>query len=453
MRLLIAVFLCKLAYFFGSKIGKGSSLPGKVALKLCPDALSRLKLPRIIIAVTGSNGKSSTAELIAHILQSTGMSTGWNREGSNQTEGIATLLLRKASPGGTVKCDALVLECDERYAPKIFAGVKPSVLLVTNLCRDQLTRNGHHEFVLDCLYEAVRIAKDGGAQLVLSADDPYTAVLGIDEDAAVSWFGVGCGAVQSSSVSGMYDDGAFCPRCKERMEYDYRTAAHFGGYRCNACGFTRPGADIEVTEFDTLSGEVTLGGTGTGHDGTRTRLAAPSLNSAYNLAAALAAAGMAGLDVKEAASSIDGYELSGGRTMHLPISKANVTLQICKHENSLAYNRCFEWITERGRECSVVIMVDSISRKYYTSETSWLWDIDFDILADECVNEIVLAGRYSGELMMRLLMSGVDLGKYCELKDTTMLRESIENFKTDDVDVITCFADKAKLLKELGIRN
>ena len=112
MKVFLAVIICKLLYFIGSLIGRGSSLPGQVALAICPGALESLKLPKIIIAVTGSNGKTSTTELLAHTLARCGMSVGWNHEGSNQIEGVATLLFRIASLSGKVKRDALVFECD-----------------------------------------------------------------------------------------------------------------------------------------------------------------------------------------------------------------------------------------------------------------------------------------------------------------------------------------------------
>jgi len=171
LKVFIAVFICRILYFIGKQLGKGSSLPGKVVLRIFPDILEQLKLPETVIAVTGSNGKTTTTELIVHVLKATGKSVGWNHEGSNQTEGIATLLLRVASLNGKVDRDAIVMECDERYARKIFEKVRPSALLVTNLCRDQLTRNGHPEFIEDCIREAVKTTGKE-TKLILNADDP-----------------------------------------------------------------------------------------------------------------------------------------------------------------------------------------------------------------------------------------------------------------------------------------
>ena len=114
MRKLLAIVVCKLGRFVGKLIGKGSSMPGKFALKICPDILKRVQLPPHIIAVTGSNGKTSTVEMIATVLRGQGKNVIYNAEGSNQVEGVTTLILTHATLGGKVNADVLLLESDER---------------------------------------------------------------------------------------------------------------------------------------------------------------------------------------------------------------------------------------------------------------------------------------------------------------------------------------------------
>jgi len=113
----------------------------------------------------------------------------------------------------------------------------------------------------------------------------------------------------------------------------------------------------------------------------------------------------------------------------------------------MSYNQSMAWIVRQRKPCTVIVMVDTISRKYYTSETSWLWDVDFDILGEGCVQNVVLAGRYFNELMARFTMSAVDPGKVSYVKDMAALRSCVARRGTEPVYAITCFADKAKLLK------
>ena len=147
MRVFFVILVCKLLHFIGKLIGKGSSLPGKYALKLDRNILKKIKMPEYIIAVTGSNGKTSTVEMIAHILQEGGKTVAYNKEGSNQIEGVTTFILCNSTMGGKVKSDILLIESDERFAQYTFKYFKPTHYVITNLYRDQLTRNGHPEWV------------------------------------------------------------------------------------------------------------------------------------------------------------------------------------------------------------------------------------------------------------------------------------------------------------------
>jgi len=437
--------MCKILYILGKMLGKGSSLPGKIILRMFPDVLEQLKLPKTIIAVTGSNGKTTTAELIARALSANGMKVGWNYEGSNQTEGVATLLLRISSFSGNVKYDAIVMECDERYAKKIFEKVRPSALLVTNLCRDQLTRNGHPEFIEDCLRAAVDVVNDD-IKLVLNADDPYVSALAtrsvIDRNGVV-WFGISSDSAVSPN-KGMYDDGAFCPLCKERMTYAYHIAGHYGSYKCTSCYLKRNSPKVEGTVHE--NGYLEF------NNGLKMKMALPSVTGAYNFCAAVAIAEVAGVSASDAVNVLNEYKLTGGRTVALNVGiNRDGLLLVSKHENSFAYDRSLSWIVEQKRICSVIVVVDSISRKYYTSETSWLWDIDFGLLVDDDddIINIVLAGTYANELAMRFAMTDIDQSKISYVADLKNLREHIKKNTMGKFYVLTCFADKAKVVKAL----
>ena len=218
MRKFLAILVCKAGRFVGKLVGKGSSLPGKYALKICPDILSRVELPPHIIAVTGSNGKTSTVEMIAAILRASGKTVVYNEEGSNQIEGVTTMVLTHATMGGRMKADVLLIESDERYAARSFRFFHPTEFVESNLYRDQLTRNGHPEWVFD----ALRPAMAPETELILNADDPLSSCFAEGHDPKkVKWFGMDECSISTKEPSGMYRDGAYCPICKGHMEYDY----------------------------------------------------------------------------------------------------------------------------------------------------------------------------------------------------------------------------------------
>ena len=207
MKVIFTIIVCKLLRLFGKPVGKGSSLPGQIALKICPDILSRIELPEYIIAVTGSNGKTSTVEMIAHILTQNGKSVSWNREGSNQIEGVTTLVLSSCTLGKKVKSDILLIESDERFARYTFKYIKPTHYVITNLYRDQLTRNGHPEWVFDALKDSIYPE----TQLILNADDPLVSLFGWGKENVV-WFGADKLSTDTETLESVYNDGAYCPR-------------------------------------------------------------------------------------------------------------------------------------------------------------------------------------------------------------------------------------------------
>jgi UDP-N-acetylmuramyl tripeptide synthase len=436
VRKFLAIALCKLGRFVGKLVGKGSSLPGKLALKVCPDILSRVQLPAHIIAVTGSNGKTSTVEMIAAILRADGKTVVYNEEGSNQIEGVATLILTHATMGGRVRADVLLIESDERYAAKSFRYFHPTEFVITNLYRDQLTRNGHPEWVYDALLPAVH----GDTELILNADDPLSSCFARGHE-KVKWFGLDQCSISTDAPTGTYHDGAYCPVCHGPMAYDYVHYNHIGAYRCAKCGHQKPPADYTVTAVDLASGTLSLGGQ------VSVQLAFRSIYNVYNILAAYAACRECGVPSETAASVLSNYLLKNGRMQTFRLGGRHGTLLTSKHENSIAYDTNLRYIAASGTDCTVLILVDAVSRKYFTSETSWLWDIDFDLLDVPHVREIVLSGRYCNDLAERFSFTG--LKNWRVQPDIAAAAAELKTAGTGEVYAVTCFSDRDKLLSHV----
>ncbi|MEG1684073.1 MAG: Mur ligase family protein, partial [Oscillospiraceae bacterium] len=362
MRKFLAIVVCKLLRLVGRFVGKGSSLPGKYALRICPDILGQIQLPRCIIAVTGSNGKTSTVEMIAAILRQAGCTVAYNEEGSNQIEGVVTLVLCNATLDGKMQADVLLIESDERYAAQSFQYFQPTHFIITNLYRDQLTRNGHPEWVA----EALRPALHPQTALFLNADDPLVSCFARGRD-RVKWFGVDPCDFDTKEPVGMYRDGALCPVCKAPMVYDGYHYNHIGFYHCTACDHRRHDTDYTATRVDLEQGEVEL-------DGTLTiPLAFSSIYHVYNLLAAYAVCSSLGVSNEVISQVISNYMLKNGRVVQFTLGAHAGTLLVSKHENSVAYDSNLRYVRNTKKPCTVLLIVDAISRKYFTGETSWLW--------------------------------------------------------------------------------
>ena len=431
----LAILVCKLGRFVGKLVGKGSSMPGKFALKICPDILARVRLPEHIIAVTGSNGKTSTVEMIAAILRAGGKHVVYNEEGSNQIEGVTTLVLTHATFGGRVKADVLLIESDERYAAHSFKFFHPTQFVITNLYRDQLTRNGHPEWVYDAILPAIH----PDTELILNADDPLSGCFAIGHD-RVKWFGLDRCSFDSEAPTGVYHDGAYCPVCKAPMEYDYVHYNHIGAYRCTKCGHARPATDYTATAVDLDQGKLTLDNSVT------IQLAFRSIYNVYNILAAYAACRRVGIAPDTIASVISTYILKNGRMQKFTLGQHHGTLLTSKHENSIAYDTNLRYIASTKADCVVLVIVDAVSRKYFTSETSWLWDIDFDQLDKPHVKKIILSGRYCNDLAERFSFTGISRGVWSVEPDIAAAAAGLKAEGSEELYVVTCFSDRDKLL-------
>jgi len=437
MKLKLAILLCKVLRFVGGLLGKGSSLPGQFALKVCPDVLGRLKLPKHIIAVTGSNGKTSTVEMIAAVLRNDGRQVVYNKEGSNQIEGVTTLLLTNCSLKGEVKGDVLLLESDERYARHTFKWFRPTHFVITNLYRDQLTRNGHPEWV----YESIQPAIHPETVLVLNADDPLVSCFGTEyEEQRVAWFGLEEFEGSTYEHHGVYDDGQRCPICKAKLTYLYHHYHHIGHYMCPNCGHHRHMPDFMGTKLDLDEGKLTINGKHT------IDLAFRSIYNVYNIMAAWSVCALCGCDKDKMAAALSSYVLKNGRMVTFKLGDRKGTLLTSKHENSVAYDTNLGYIAAAKEPCEVMVIVDAISRKYFTGETSWLWDIDFDLLACDHVEKVWLCGKYVHDLALRFDCSRVDGDKVILCEGIGDAAARLKREGDLPLYVLTCFSDRDKLL-------
>lgn len=438
MRKLLAIIVCRLLKFVGGFVGKGTSLPGKYALKICPDILRRIQKPEMIVAVTGSNGKTSTVEMIASVLKASGKTVAYNVEGSNQIEGVTTMILNSCTLSGKMKQDVLLIESDERYTKYTFRWFHPTHYVITNLYRDQLTRNGHPEWVFDAVKESVF----DDTTLILNADDPLVSLFGQHRD-NVLWIGLDHIADDTEQFVGAYNDALYCPVCSKPMVYDYYHFNHIGSFRCTACGFARHPTDFTVTDVDLDAGKITINGTDD------VSLAFKSIYNIYNILAAYTVCAQLGISGTQIAKCVSNYILKNGRYVEFTLGSHPGTFLISKHENSISYDMSFRYAMAQKKPCSVVIIVDAVSRKYFTSETSWLWDINFDLLDSELVRRVYLCGKYSSDLAMRFSFTKVPQEKLRVFSDLEEACAEIRSNGDEQLYAVTCFSDQNKFMSHV----
>ena len=414
-------------------------MPGKIALKLYPDVLKAIKLPKYIIAVTGSNGKTSTVEMIHEVLNKASLTVAYNAEGSNQIDGIVTLILSNVDYDGNFNKDVLLIESDERYAQYTFKYICPTHYVITNLYRDQMTRNGHPDFVLKEISKSIK--KE--SQLIINADDPIINSLFDDYKNDKCYFSINKNSYSTKSNDFIYDDGYYCPKCKAKMIYDYHIFGHVGKYKCSKCSFKTNKPNYQITSIDLEKKQLII------DKKYKISLAFNSMYNAYNILAAYSVCKQLNIDSNIICSALNNYLIKNGRVKNFNLNNHLGTLLISKHENSVSYNQNIKYVVDYKKSVTVFLMVDAISRKYFTSETSWLWDINFESLNASNIKKIVVTGRYASDVALRLSYANIDFKKVYINPNIKEAITYLANNAKGHSFVLTCFSDEYKFMNEV----
>ncbi len=377
----------------------GGTLPGRVGLALAPELLTTLarRLPRGVVMVTGTNGKTTSAHLLGEILTGAGLAVVRNDSGANLASGLATALAVNR------RADVAVLETDEATVPRVAAALRPEVVAVSNFFRDQLDRYGELSTTVDHVRRGLAHVSPSGVA-VLNADDPNVANLAAAGRAV--YFGLS-GPGASAGASGAENaDVRRCPACGGVLVYDVCQYAHLGSYVCTACGFRRPPPDLAVAVHPHSDGqELEMAWHGVHW---RVPLSLPGRYNAYNAALAALAALTLGVAPDDVARGLAGAGASFGRMEALVWHGVDVRLALVK--NPAGFNQVLETVAEDGRPKDAVMLVND--RYADGRDVSWLWDVDFEGLIPRTgIDRIWTGGTRGRDMAVRLKYAGLPAGR------------------------------------------
>jgi lipid II isoglutaminyl synthase (glutamine-hydrolysing) len=406
----------KTALFVSRRLGRGGTqLPGVVARRVDGTILRDLveALPRGVVLVTGTNGKTTTARMLASILESSGLRVLHNRAGANLITGLTATAVAAADPLGRLRADIGLFETDEAHVPAAIAETRPRVVLMLNLFRDQLDRYGE----VDTIAKRWRAALDTlpeSSTVVLNADDPAVAYLGEGLTCRVIYYGLQDTRHGVDEVQHMADS-QFCRRCGTAYLYEPAFYGHIGHYRCPNCGLTRPAPDVPLES-------LTLNGTegsqlliGDAEGGLNVRLPVPGLYNALNATAAAAAAMALEIAPPTIRSALEGFSAAFGRIERIPIAGRDVLMALIK--NPVGASETVRMIAGSGGAGEqspspapslqplhlLIVINDKIADG---TDVSWLWDANFEQLGDR-VGTAVVSGTRAEDMAVRLKYAGV----------------------------------------------
>ena len=389
--------------------GGGTSLPGKLLMRLDPQAIRALaaRLPQGSVAISATNGKTTTAAMVAAILERGGTRLVHNRAGANMAGGIASTLL-EAARGGGIDGELGLFEVDEFWLPQLAEELQPRAVLLSNLFRDQLDRYGELETIAERWAEVVA-ALPAETRLVLNADDPLVADLG-RERANVTTFGVEDDAMAQPQMQHAADS-KHCRRCGHAYAYEAIYLGHLGRYRCPQCGRSRPEPDVvaeQVRLNGTRDAAFTLRIRGGAEERSATvALPLPGLYNVYNALGAAALCHALGVPFEQIVAGLGAVEAAFGRAETIELDGRALSILLIK--NPAGANEVLRTLAlEDGVGGNSIDLLAVLNDNTADGrDVSWVWDADFELLAGR-VRRITCAGTRAAELAVRLKYAGVE---------------------------------------------
>lgn len=385
-------------------LGLGSNLPGRVSLKIAPSVLSHLssQARKGVVAVSGTNGKSTTSGLIASIFTAANQKIVHNRQGANLLTGIAATVVDASNWTGNLDADFCLFEIDEAALPVVAKEVKIGNVVVTNLFRDQLDRFGELDTTAKLITSGIAV---NSSAAILNADDPNVAQMvpnverlfyGIKNLASET-----CGESHGRELIGEANTSelSYCPACGNEYVYDLLVYGQLGHYRCS-CGHKRPEPSVfaENVKVVATGSQFTLN-----YESQKIEieLNLPGTFNVYNALAAAALAFKLGLPADAIKKGLCTYSTLFGRSERVTLDGKQILIQLIK--NPAGASQALQ-AAARDRQGKFLI---ALNDNYADGrDVSWIWDADFEQLS-ECAGPFVVSGTRCHDLAVRLKYAGV----------------------------------------------
>ncbi|MCS7201732.1 MAG: MurT ligase domain-containing protein [Dictyoglomus sp.] len=406
-RFFLALFLGRIVYYIMRILSQdATTLPGKIALIIDPRFIKKIsKRIKNIILVTGTNGKTTTNNLIFFLLKNKGYKVLGNLEGANLKSGIATCYIKNPKT-----FDFGTFEIDEGIFPKILEDLNPNIVVITNFFRDQLDRYGEIDITVNRIFKALEGKRE--IKLVLNGDDPFVARF---QDLPLEKIFYGIKEKVGSKDSDI-KESIYCPKCGEKLNYDYFNYAQLGKYSCS-CGFKNPEYEFYIKKVNITNSwsfsiieqkkEISLS------------FKYPGIYNLYNALAGYTVGRILGLSSEYLKETISSFSFFLGRFEKFIYKGMEKILILVK--NPTGYNQVLDTIkSDPSEKILVLILNDNIADG---RDVSWIWDVDFERLKEEeSIREIYCSGKRGEDLVVRLKYAEIPLEK---IKLVKSLRKAI----------------------------
>lgn len=427
----LLTFICKIFK------RNGSVFPGSITYNINQKILEKIKYPKYVIAVTGSSGKGSTTNLIAHILKEAGHDVIYNESGSNGIRAITTLILNNCNIFGKFKHEILLLEVDEKHLHLAFGKNKMTHLVLTNITRDQTARNGSPDLV----YESIMSCIDEKTTIILNADDPCLMKTKLNFKGKIITYGLTKTKDSYTIPQNKNIDNAYCPNCHKKLTYEFYHYGHLGSYYCKSCDFKRGKPDYEATSIHLEELKMKIGRE-------NIHLNQNMLYVAYATTAAYSLCSTINISKKDILYALNKNITAAKRGKQYHINNRTITMLESKNENPLSYYQSLKYITNQIGSKTVILGFDNVSRRYKYNDLSWLWDVEFELLNNPDIDKIICIGKFKYDVATRLSYAGIKNDKLLLIEDMNELLPIIKSKTKGNIYTMVCF-DMTAIIKKL----
>lgn len=433
MKFILTLWLSKLVAIAVNLIDpkRGSNYAGKIAVKLMPDFVAHFKSVNYdkVIFITGTNGKSTTTNLVRHTLESAGHSVACNVEGANMMPGVATTLIKNSTLSGKPNKEFLVLEIDERSLAGIRKVLPARHMGITNLQKDQVQRNGDPDFILRKFCGA--IGKD--MTLYLNNEEPRSKSLE-DQAGACVYFSVAPNA-KSAPRRDEYTVTLPCPKCGHSIEYLRYNLASIGTFRCVHCGHKsadKPNVLIDAVDFDNMSFTM---------EGKTFGITYGNPFYIYNYAMDIAIGRRFGLTDQQLKDAFASFVNPAERREVLSYHGKHIHYLRMKQENPETLQSALDTIAEdKSRKAVFMGMYEVKDFLPYYTNTFYFFDCDFAPIAETDVERyVVFSSTVCYDTANRMVYAGAPEEKVTVLdtEDVPTILSKLDEIETDNIYFLT----------------
>ena len=424
MKLFFALLISKLYLGLNKLIGRGQSdRAGLFAAKICPEILTKIKKPKLVIMVSGTNGKTTVSHLIYDALKLDGKKIGFNTWNANMRAGHIRCLIDSVNIFNKPNKDCAILECDEVTSNLTVPEIKPNYLIITNICRDSIRRNSYPEFIFSRLNAAAVKSKE--TKLILNADDPISSFIGRDNEKLY----VSMDKFDNREVyENISPDFVVCPRCNTIVNYIYKHYRHIGKFKCPSCGLESRKGNYVISNI--TDNDIVL-------NGRNYKKLSNNLFNAYNEAMAIALLKSLGYSDEFIDVALQKIEIPKSRE-NLEIEKGiKIYSQMAKGQNSSALSTVLESLSKYDNKKQIILLLDEVYGNLDAEETiTWLYDSDFELLNKLNLDRIIVTGPRYLDYIVRLKLAGVDESKIKAVEDYKDAYREVDLESKSDVYVL-----------------